>query len=838
MGFFDAMGMPPPPPRFDGSAGGAAEVSKSMPPPPPTFDGAPAMSAAPSDPEPQHVEEEAAPPPQAAAPPPGGYEQPEWGGVPSVDFSLEVLKDGAIIETIDCAGRDHLRFGRTPNNDVVLEHPSSSRLHAVLQFANGSEEIFVHDCGSTHGTTVNKRRLKPGVHAPVFVGDQIKFGQSSRAFIVAGAVELMPEEGLSREERRKLRALEKMSEQEAVVEIEREQRARAQAAAATAAGASWGLEDDDTLEEQQREADLLEHFDWREHQGTFTEKQQDQREKIQRREQKIANMKAEIERIKAKETSDNPLTAGQQNQITRNETAAEKLEEEIEDMDEVLNDSLRESLGAKRINREGGKRRKKKKKKGAYSDSDYSDDDDDDFYDRTDAAKERRRKKEKAKADKRAAERGETTTNGSLPGGAKQPETVETAATLWEKRQVAEAAIKELEGRAEAAKRRESEKDAAGGVPANAAADDDLDAFMDQIGAKRDAEEVRRLKVQIGERKSELERLERLLRIADPHGEYKPGSALAKSVAKLAEAVRAKVAAAEEAARRRSAAKAEAARTAAQEAKERERLRAWEEQGNLSAKRKFTGGPGPDAGPDAGPVAPSGLGAEAAANAKLPLGISTADDRKKGGGKPAGGVKPSVPEEEMKPMIVDEAGDEVDPRTGEKLVKQIEELEPLPQPVAEAPAPPPEAAPERLEGTMEEEEDDEDDGFMTAEQLKAAASKGGGLDAVIKKRKSVLEIRKPPPGKGPAREPERKRAKTEGGLDGVKTQEELVAEAEAKVQADLQRLLGGGRFGSEAVDEREEDEDDVTDLTGGPGWSAPQGQTGDGRTSLNAKFGY
>ena len=325
-----------------------------------------------------------------------------------------------------------------------------------------------------------------------------------------------------------------------------------------------------------------------------------------------------------------------------------------------------------------------------------------------------------------------------------------------------------------------------------------------------------------------------MLRIADPHGEYKPGSALAKSVAKLAEAERAKVAAAEEAARRRDAAKAEAARTAAQEAKERERLRAWEEQGNLSAKRKFTGGPGPDAGA----VAPSGLGAEAAANAKLPLGISTADDRKKGGMKPAGGVKPSVPEEEMRPMIVDEAGDEVDPRTGEKLVKQIEEPEPVPQPVAEAPAPPPEAAPERLEGTMEEEEDDDDDGFMTAEQLKAAASKGGGLDAVIKKRKSVLEIRKPPPGKGPAREPERKRAKTEGGLDGVKTQEELVAEAEAKVQADLQRLLGGGRFGSEAVDEREEDEDDVTDLTGGPGWSAPQGQTGDGRTSLNAKFGY
>ena len=415
---------------------------------------------------------------------------------------------------------------------------------------------------------------------------------------------------------------------------------------------------------------------------------------------------------------------------------------------------------------------------------------------------------------------------------------METAATLWEKRQVAEAAIKELEGRAEAAKRRESEKDATGGVPANAAADDDLDAFMDQIGAKRDAEEVRRLKVQIGERKSELERLERLLRIADPHGEYKPGSALAKSVAKLAEAERAKVAAAEEAARRRAAAKADAARTAAQEAKERERLRAWEEQGNLSAKRKFTGGPGPDAGPDAGAVAPSGLGAEAAANAKLPLGISTADDRKKGGMKPAGGVK----------LVGAGGGDEADDRRRSRRRGRPENR----GETREANRGTRARAPARRRGTRPSTRGcaratrghhgggrgRRDDGFMTAEQLKAAASKGGGLDAVIKKRKSVLEIRKPPPGKGPAREPERKRAKTEGGLDGVKTQEELVAEAEAKVQADLQRLLGGGRFGSEAVDEREEDEDDVTDLTGGPGWSAPQGQTGDGRTSLNAKFGY
>lgn len=156
----------------------------------------------------------------------GGYEEPEWGGLPAADFSLEVLKDGAIVETIDTRGKSHLTLGRTPNNDVVLEHPSSSRLHAVLQFQDGGAEAFLYDAGSTHGTFVNKRQLKPHVHAPVFVGDQLKFGQSSRAFILSGALELMPEEGFSREERRRLRALEKMSEKEAAKEMEAMERAK------------------------------------------------------------------------------------------------------------------------------------------------------------------------------------------------------------------------------------------------------------------------------------------------------------------------------------------------------------------------------------------------------------------------------------------------------------------------------------------------------------------------------------------------------------------------------------------------------------------------------------
>ena len=40
------------------------------------------------------------------------------------------------------------------------------------------------------------------------VGDILKFGQSSRLFIIGGPAELMPEEGLSRAQRHHLRALE------------------------------------------------------------------------------------------------------------------------------------------------------------------------------------------------------------------------------------------------------------------------------------------------------------------------------------------------------------------------------------------------------------------------------------------------------------------------------------------------------------------------------------------------------------------------------------------------------------------------------------------------------
>ena len=110
-------------------------------------------------------------------------------------YTLEVLREGSVVDGRELAGKDHYTFGRTPDNgadasaaccalrlrpqtsrmpqmfsmcaDVVLEHPSSSRLHAVIQFKTGTGEAFLYDAASAHGVFLNKRRLKPRQYQPL-----------------------------------------------------------------------------------------------------------------------------------------------------------------------------------------------------------------------------------------------------------------------------------------------------------------------------------------------------------------------------------------------------------------------------------------------------------------------------------------------------------------------------------------------------------------------------------------------------------------------------------------------------------------------------------------------
>ena len=115
------------------------------------------------------------------------YKEPSWSGVPEELYSLEVLKNGCIVRTIDLTSKPFHVFGRLPNCDVSLEHPSVSRYHAVIQYktsdtSNSEKGFYIYDLGSTHGTIVNKSPLEPRRYYRLRVGYVFKFGGSSRLF--------------------------------------------------------------------------------------------------------------------------------------------------------------------------------------------------------------------------------------------------------------------------------------------------------------------------------------------------------------------------------------------------------------------------------------------------------------------------------------------------------------------------------------------------------------------------------------------------------------------------------------------------------------------------------
>jgi pSer/pThr/pTyr-binding forkhead associated (FHA) protein len=57
-----------------------------------------------------------------------------------------------------------------------------------------SGEVFLFDLNSTHGTFVNKQRIAAKTFTPLNIGDSVRFGESSRLYILNGPEELRPAE--------------------------------------------------------------------------------------------------------------------------------------------------------------------------------------------------------------------------------------------------------------------------------------------------------------------------------------------------------------------------------------------------------------------------------------------------------------------------------------------------------------------------------------------------------------------------------------------------------------------------------------------------------------------
>lgn len=270
------------------------------------------------------------------------YQPPSWAAVDApAGYSLEILKEGTIIEKVLLDSKTHYILGRMGGSvDILMEHVSISRHHCCLQFRDDGA-LMVLDLGSSQGSFLNKTKLDKAVYQRVNVGDILRFGASTRMYIVNGPAEQMPSEYDS-ENMKAYRV--QLIQHSAKIEAKKQEVA--------AGGASWGFDEDadnpqsDDEENSEELPDYVKNDDNydRKHGKKYSagladetadinEKDAGILEKIRTKERKIQNMQEEIKRIYMKESSQpDGLTDGQSAAVGRNDKRILELKESVEDL--------------------------------------------------------------------------------------------------------------------------------------------------------------------------------------------------------------------------------------------------------------------------------------------------------------------------------------------------------------------------------------------------------------------------------------------------------------------------------------------------------------------------
>jgi pSer/pThr/pTyr-binding forkhead associated (FHA) protein len=262
----------------------------------------------------------------------GSYVVPEWSTAPTASFGLEVIKDGSVIETIPL-NLECTLFGRNAQVvDVRVQHASTSREHAVIQFGKDNTIFIADHMGSTHGTFVNKQRLKAKDLVKLQVGDMIRFGESTRLYHLVGPAGMEPAEEKVEQNLENIR-LSKLERKKMEDERSNEQ---------DSSGISWGMsmtdaddeddendetnnnpEDDDEVPEYVRRAREKEatqgagRFATSLDSSTLSAAEANAKdapllERLEKQRAKALNIQLEVERIQAKEINQGDgLTEGQ-----------------------------------------------------------------------------------------------------------------------------------------------------------------------------------------------------------------------------------------------------------------------------------------------------------------------------------------------------------------------------------------------------------------------------------------------------------------------------------------------------------------------------------------------
>ncbi|MBL8743970.1 MAG: ATP-binding cassette domain-containing protein, partial [Myxococcales bacterium] len=84
-------------------------------------------------------------------------------------------------------------IGRTPDNDIVIQHPQVSSRHALLHQVGG--QLFIEDRGSANGTYVRGHRVAPGQKIAIQSGEKIFIGPMPLQIEISatGAAEVVQE---------------------------------------------------------------------------------------------------------------------------------------------------------------------------------------------------------------------------------------------------------------------------------------------------------------------------------------------------------------------------------------------------------------------------------------------------------------------------------------------------------------------------------------------------------------------------------------------------------------------------------------------------------------------
>ena len=256
-------------------------------------------------------------------------------------YFLEVIKDGCIIDKVDLCNKIYHIFGRQGDAvDVLLEHQSISRQHAIIHH-NLDGSLMIMDMKSAQGTFVNKKEIEKDMYIKLNVGDIVKFGQSTRMYVINGPVEFESKEtGMYKNT--------KLSSNQSGLIKEAENNDNV---------SNWGIRfddvdhnDDDNDPNQHNNDDDLPDYVKKENNKNskkyvakiindddINEKDRSIFEKIKVFERKIQNMEEEIRRINNKEF-ENGLTEGQLKVLSRNQEKISEFENEINNLIQQIQD--------------------------------------------------------------------------------------------------------------------------------------------------------------------------------------------------------------------------------------------------------------------------------------------------------------------------------------------------------------------------------------------------------------------------------------------------------------------------------------------------------------------